>query len=96
MNGEAAEQMEIDRAQRGWLLECEGMRVDGPTGAVGEIVTPLYEFSARWDRPWGLAIRTGSGSAIVHMDAVESVDSDSRRIVVREAPLVDLARSPMV
>ncbi len=94
MSGDSASKRTIDRTERAWLLDCAGMRVETADELVGEVLAPLYEFSARWDRPWGLSVRTESGAAIVRMDAIESVDADAGRILVREAPFVDLAKRP--
>jgi hypothetical protein len=96
MSGDSAGRKTIDRTERAWLLDCAGMRVETAEELVGEVLTPLYEFSARWDRPWGLSVRTKTGAAIVRMEAIESVDAEAGRILVREAPLVDLATRPSV
>lgn len=96
MDGDLAPRKTVDRTERAWLLNCAGMRVETADGLVGEILTPLYEFSARWDRPWGLSVRTESGATIVRMDAIESVDAEAGRILVRETPFVDLGAPPSV
>jgi hypothetical protein len=69
-----------------WLLRCEGMRVEGPGGFVGHVVAPLYGPSVRWDRPWGFAVRTAEGIVRIPRAAIESVDPETRRIVIRERP----------
>ena len=94
MSGESGTRKTIDRTERAWLLNCAGMRVETADELVGEVLTPLYEFSARWDRPWGLSVRTESGATIVRMDAIESVDAEAGRILVRETPFVDLGAPP--
>jgi hypothetical protein len=86
MNAESGSRTAKDREARAWLLDCEGMRVEGPDGLVGFVVAPLYEFSARWDRPWGLSVRNDGGASIIRMDAIETVVPEERRIVVRTAP----------
>jgi len=94
MDGESEGRNAIEREGRAWLLECEGMRVEAGDSLVGVVVAPLYEFSARWDRPWALSVRTDSGAAIVRMETIEEVRPDEGRIVVREPPLVDLDIPP--
>ncbi len=96
MSGESGTRKTIDRTERAWLLDCAGMRVEAAGELVGEVLTPLYEFSARWDRPWGLSVRTDSGATIVRMETIESVDAEAGRIFVRESPFVDLAKRPSV
>lgn len=66
--------------ERTWLLSCEGMAVDAPDGFVGHVVEPLYGHSARWDRPWALAVRADRGILTVPIEAVASVDGPLRRI----------------
>jgi hypothetical protein len=59
---------------REWLLHCEGFRVEGPDGFVGIVTGVVYEFSARWDRPTGLAVRGTNGRSLtVPMDAIRDV-----------------------
>ena len=96
MSGDSGTRKTIDRTERAWLLDCAGMHVETADELVGEVLTPLYEFSARWDRPWGLSVRTDSGATIVRMETIESVDADAGRILVRESPFVDLAKRPSV
>lgn len=60
--------------QRDWLLHCEGMGVEASDGFVGRVVEPLYRHSARWDRPWALAVRAEHGLLTVPIEAVQSVD----------------------
>ncbi len=88
--------MALERDERAWLLDCEGMRVETAAGLVGVVVAPLYEFSARWDRPWALSVRTDDGAAIVRMESIETVIASEGRIIVRETPLVDLDVPPAV
>jgi hypothetical protein len=85
-----------ERDERAWLLDCDGMRVEAADRLVGVVVAPLYEFSARWDRPWALSVRTDTGAAIVRMETIEAVYPEEGRIVVRDSPLVDLDVPPAV
>jgi hypothetical protein len=96
MSGESGGRGTMEPQERAWLLDCEGMRVEAADGLVGIVVTPLYEFSARWDRPWALSVRTDDGAAIVRMETIETVLPDEGRIIVRETPLVDLDVPPLV
>lgn len=66
--------------QREWLLHCEGMGVEASDGYLGRIVEPLYRHSARWDRPWALAVRADRGLLTVPIEAVQFVDPVSERI----------------
>lgn len=79
-----------DDPTRHWLFDCEAMEVDGPDGPVGRVLEPLYRPSARWDRPWALAVRSESGEITVPIEAVSSVDRAARRIHIdrpgRELP----------
>lgn len=65
---------------RSWLLGCEGMRVDGPDGPLGVVVAPIYEPSARWDRPLGLVVQGPRGEVRVPIESVGSVDRADRRL----------------
>ena len=65
---------------RSWLLGCEGMRVDGPDGPLGVVVAPIYEPSARWDRPLGLVVQGPLGEVRVPIESVGSVDRADRRL----------------
>jgi hypothetical protein len=56
------------------------MRVEASDGFVGRVVEPLYRHSARWDRPWALAVRGESGLLTVPIEAVLSVDRAGARI----------------
>jgi hypothetical protein len=96
MSPESGDHRTTEREERAWLLDCEGMRVEAADSLVGFVVAPLYEFSARWDRPWALSVRTDAGAAIVRMEAIERVIPDEKRIIVRETPLVDLDVPPSV
>ena len=93
---ESRDRRTIEREDRAWLLDCEGMRVEAAGTLVGLVVAPLYEFSARWDRPWALSVRTDAGAAIVRMEAIDTVLPGEGRIIVRETPLVDLDVPPSV
>jgi hypothetical protein len=96
LSPESGDHRTTGREERAWLLDCEGMRVEAADTLVGFVVAPLYEFSARWDRPWALSVRTDAGAAIVRMEAIDTVLPDERRIIVRETPLVDLDVPPSV
>jgi hypothetical protein len=68
---------------RDWLLECEGWRVEDENGRlIGHVAAPVYEPSARWDRPRALAVRGPAGDAEVALVAVARVDVEGGRIVV--------------
>ena len=71
---------------RSWLLGCEGMRVDGPDGPIGVVVSPIYEPSARWDRPLGLVVEGPGGEVRVPIEAVGSVDRAGRRLQLAVHP----------
>jgi hypothetical protein len=66
--------------ERGWLLHCEGMQVEALDGLVGRVVEPLYRHSARWDRPWALAVRGELGLLTVPVEAIASVDRAAGRV----------------
>jgi len=66
--------------ERDWLLHCQGMGVEASDGFVGRVVEPLYLHSARWDRPWALAVRAERGLLTVPIEAVQSVDRAAGRI----------------
>ena len=80
-----------DDETRDWLLRCEDMHVDAPDGLVGRVLEPLYRPSARWDRPWALAVRGEAGVVTVPIEAVSSVDRAARRIRI-DRPLRELPR----
>ena len=68
---------------RDWLLECEGWRIQDENGRlIGDVVAPVYEPSARWDRPRALAVRMRDGVVEVPLSRIASVDSDDCRITV--------------
>jgi hypothetical protein len=67
---------------RDWILRCDGFRVDGPEGPIGQVVAPLYGHSVRWDRPSALAVRTPNGVVAVPVAAIETVEPGERRITV--------------
>jgi len=71
---------------RSWVLGCEGMRVDGPEGPIGVVVAPIYEPSARWDRPWGFVIEGPRGPVRMPIESIDSVDADERRLHVSIHP----------
>jgi hypothetical protein len=66
-----------------WLLACAGLRVEGPTGVVGHVICPVYDFSARWDRPRALAVKGAHGVVEVPLDRVEPGEG---RILIRAGP----------
>ncbi|MDQ4027741.1 MAG: hypothetical protein M3214_06790 [Actinomycetota bacterium] len=68
---------------RDWLLECEGWRVEDEDGRlIGHVLTPVYEPSARWDRPRALAVRTAAAVVEVPLSQIASVDPDDSRIAI--------------
>ena len=68
---------------RDWLLECEGWRVEDENGRlIGHVVAPVYEPSARWDRPRALAVRGATGVAEIPLSQIARVDTAGGRIVV--------------
>jgi hypothetical protein len=69
-----------------WLLGCAGLRVDGPNGTVGHVIAPVYDFSARWDRPRALAVRSPRGVVELELAEIERVEVRERRIVARNVP----------
>ena len=71
---------------RSWLLGCEGMRVDGPDGPIGVVVAPIYEPSARWDRPLGLVVEGPGGKVRVPIEAVKSVDRARQTLHLNTPP----------
>jgi hypothetical protein len=64
------------------------MRVVGPAGELGVVEVPLYSPSARWDRPWALAVRSPGGTITVPIASVESVNARERQIVLSAAPVL--------
>lgn len=71
------------RGSRAWLLQCRGMHVEDQDGEViGTVVAPVYEHSARWDRPVALEVHSPAGSVTVPIDWVTHVDESSRRVVI--------------
>ncbi len=69
---------------RDWLLECEGWRVEDEHGRlIGQVVAPVYEPSARWDRPRALAVRGAAGEIEVAVTEIASVEVAGQRIVCR-------------
>ena len=86
MNADSGGRKSESPLARDWILRCEGFRVDGPDGVVGHIVGPIYDFSARWDCPRALAVRTPRGTTEVELGSVDRVEVRERRIVVRAEP----------
>jgi hypothetical protein len=70
---------------REWLLRCEGFQVDGPSGYVGIVLSVVYDFSARWDRPSALKVRGSAGDVTVPIGDVEEVFPEQGRLVVARA-----------
>ena len=71
---------------RGWILRCQGWSVYGPDGYVGTVVEVLYDYSARWDRPAGLKIRTDRGDEVsVAIEEVAGADESRRTLHLRRA-----------
>jgi hypothetical protein len=69
---------------RDWLLECEGWRVEDEDGRlIGHVVTPVYEPSARWDRPRALATRSATAVVEISLSQIARVKADAGRIVVK-------------
>src|SRR5262245_1275154 len=71
---------------RAWLLNCQGMRVEDSEGrTLGRVLAPIYEFSARWDRPTALDVESPDGSLTVPLDWIAEVDEARRRVIVGHA-----------
>jgi hypothetical protein len=69
---------------RDWLLECEGWRVEDENGRlIGDVVAPVYEPSARWDRPRALATRTATGVVEISLLQIARVNAADGRILVK-------------
>ena len=67
----------------GWLLHCHGMHVEDQDGhEIGIVRAPIYEHSARWDRPAALDVQAPDGSVTVPLEWVAHVDESARRVVV--------------
>jgi len=72
------------------LARCQGFVVDTPTGHVGVVEEVVWGDSRRWDRPEGIAVRTGPEGKrrlVVPAGDVERVQPDERRVVVRQSAL---------
>ena len=68
---------------RAWLLHCRGMEVEDQDGhPIGTVIAPIYEHSARWDRPAALDVQGPAGSVAVPIEWVAQVDESARRVVV--------------
>ena len=68
---------------RDWLLECEGWRVEEEDGRlIGHVVAPVYEPSARWDRPRALAVRSATAVVEIPLSGIARADTLDGRIVV--------------
>ncbi len=69
---------------RDWLLECEGWRVEDENGRlIGHVVAPVYEPSARWDRPRALATRSATAVVEIPLLQIAQVKAADGRIVVK-------------
>ncbi len=85
MQGDAGSGGREDES-RGWILRCQGWSVYGPNGYVGTVVEVLYDYSARWDRPTGLKIRTHRGDEVsVAIEEVAGPDEGRRTVHLRRA-----------
>ena len=68
-----------------WILRCQGWHVDDPDGYVGVVIEVLYDYSARWDVPSALRVRTEKGHSVsVPVDAIARVDASTATVVLRE------------
>ena len=59
-------------------------------GRVGVVEEVVWGASRRWDRPEGIAVRTGPEGklrVVVHASEVEQVLPAERRVVVRQSAL---------
>ncbi len=71
------------RGSRAWLLHCRGWQVEDHDGRpLGTVLAPIYEHSARWDRPTALDVQSPDGSLTVPLDWIAEVDESARRVVV--------------
>jgi hypothetical protein len=69
---------------RDWLLECEGWRVEDEQGRlIGHVVAPVYEPSARWDRPRALATRSATDVVEIPLLQIARVKAADGQIVVK-------------
>ena len=72
------------------LARCKGFAVHVPGGRVGTVEEIVWGESRRWDRPEGIAVRTGPEGkklVVVPADAVEDVLVPEQTIVVRQSAL---------
>jgi len=72
------------------LARCKGFAVHGPGGPVGTVEEVVWGESRRWDRPEGIAVRTGPEGkklVVVPAEAVEEILVPERRVVVRQSAL---------
>ena len=72
------------------LARCEGFTVDVQGGHVGVVEEVVWGGSRRWDRPEGIAVRTGPEGkrrVVVPASEVEQVLPGERRVVVRQSAL---------
>lgn len=72
------------------LARCEGFGVDTDAGHVGVVEEVVWGDSRRWDRPEGIAVRTGPEGKrriVVPAEEVEQVLPGERRVVVRQSAL---------
>ena len=72
------------------LARCKGFAVHVRGDLVGTVEDVVWGESRRWDRPEGIAVRTGPEGkklVVVPADAVEEVLVPEQRIVVRQSAL---------
>jgi hypothetical protein len=66
-----------------WLLHCRGMHVEDQHGhEIGTVLAPIYEHSARWDRPAALDVQGPDGNVTVPLEWVARVDESAGRVIV--------------
>ena len=62
------------------------MHVEDQEGhEIGTVLAPIYEHSARWDRPAALDVQGADGSLTVPLEWIARVDESDRRVVVGRA-----------
>lgn len=83
MSAESGGRKTEDRPERAWILDCEGFRVERRGVVVGRVLSPLYDFSARWDCPRALAVKSPSGLVEVRLEDVQTVEPVAGRILLR-------------
>ena len=81
---------EDDSLVEALLACCQGFAVDTSAGHVGVVEEVVWGGSRRWDRPEGIAVRTGPEGKrrlVVPAGDVERVLPEERRVVVRQSAL---------